>query len=171
MIKYEVGARFPHEKYLGRGEVIIAILNENLFDVLVCLYNVSVEEIKAFRKGRLEFSLYENSNIPFVIFDLGNGFSFDVSIDVSKLTEDQQDAWLNARANAVNLFLVDAGTGNLIAMRMIGIDMKIIDKIRDICEEQTEMEPGEVERKISNIISVIPTETMIHHRILKQEFK
>lgn len=171
MIKYEVGTRFPHEKYLGHGEITVAILNEQLFDVLVCLYNVSGEEIKAFRKGKLEVSLYENSHIPFVIFDLGNGFSFDVSIDVTKITEDQQDAWLNSQANTVNLYLVDAGTGNLLAMRLIGIDPRIIYKILDICEEQTEMEPAQVEAKISSILSVISTKDMIRNRILKQEFK
>ena len=38
MYKYEVGTKFPHEKYLGHGEITVAILNENLFDVLVCLH-------------------------------------------------------------------------------------------------------------------------------------
>lgn len=171
MIKYEVGTRFPHEKYLGHGEITVAILNENLFDVLVCFNGVTTEEVKAFRKGKLEVSLYEQSNIPFVVFDLGNGFSFDVSLNILLLTDEQQDAWLNAQANVINLYLVDAGTGNLLAMRMLGIDMRIIGKIRDICELQTEMEVKQVEAKISSIVSVIPTETIIRHRVFKQEFK
>jgi len=171
MYKYEVGTKFPHEKYLGHGEITVAILNENLFDVLVCLHNVSGDEIKAFRKGRLEVSLYVNSDIPFVVFDLGNGFSFDVNINILLLTDEQQDVWLNAETNAVNLFLVDAGTSNLMAMRMIGIDMRIINKIRDTCEAQTEMDTEQVEAKMSSILSIVSTKDMIRNRILKQEFK
>ena len=171
MYKYEVGTKFPHEKYLGHGEITVAILNENLFDVLVCLHSVSGDEIKAFRKGRLEVSLYVNSDIPFVVFDLGNGFSFDVNINILLLTDEQQDAWLNAQANAVNLFLVDAVTSNLLAMRMIGIDMRIINKIRDTCEAQTEMDTEQVEAKMSSILSIVSTKDMIRNRILKQEFK
>ena len=42
-------------------------------------------------------------------------------------------------------------------MRMIGIDMRIINKIRDTCEAQTEMDTEQVEAKMSSILSIVST--------------
>jgi len=171
MIKYEVGQRFPNEKYLDRGEITVALINEKFFDVIVCISGITSKEAKGFRKGSFEISLFEKHNIPFVIFDFGEGFSFDVSLDIHKLTDEQTDKWLNEQGNVLNMFLIDATTGNLAAMRMVGVSSSLEGSIRDICELQSEMRAEEVEQKLNGILSVVSTKEMIKQRKMKQIFK
>lgn len=118
-IKYEVGKRFPDERYLNQIETTAAIINTAFFDVFCSFHEPTTEEIRLFRKGKLDVYLYENSNIPFLIFDMG--FSFEVSIDVTKIPEEKQDDWLNSEANIITMFLVDTGTGIMQGIRTISI--------------------------------------------------
>ena len=170
MIEYRVGAPFPLVQYLGRGELTIAIMNQNFFDVLVCIVNPTKVERQAFRKGKLEVSLFEKDKIPFVIFSLENDFRFDVTIEINKIAQFTDD-WLNSNANVVNLFLVDAETRKLEAMRMIAFNRQIAETIRDICEQQTEVSPEIIATKIVTIQEIISSKDMIKNRIKKQLFK
>lgn len=169
MIKYEVGKQFPHEKYLNRGELTVSILNETFFDVLVCLHGITSDETKAFRKGKLTAGIFEYKSIPFIIFDLGDGFSFDVSIDITKISEEQQNMWLNSNSNTINMFLVDASNGELKAIRMISVNFA--DEIRDILEEQTGLPINEVQSRISMSLQLIDTNIMLNNLKKKMEFK
>jgi len=167
MIKYEVGQKFPHDQYLSRGELTVSILNEAFFDVFVSLNGISHDEKETWKKGKMTVSLYSDQNIPFIIFDFGNGFSFDVSIDIKKVLDDKVDDWLNSEANSINMYLVDADSGILVAMRMIGISFA--ENIRDICERQTYL--INTEEKINNILSTTTTAEMIKNASKKQHFK
>ncbi|KAA6348494.1 hypothetical protein EZS27_004094 [termite gut metagenome] len=138
MITYEVGKPFPLPKYLNRGESTVAILNESFFDLFVSLHGITSNENNAFRKGKLTIFLYENKSVPFIICDFGNNFSFDVSIDITKMNKDQQEKWLNSDVNLISLYLVDAATGILQAMRTITINFA--EDIKDICERQSEFD-------------------------------
>lgn len=46
--------------------------------------------------------------------------------------------WLNSDSNVINLYLVDCNTKILYGMRMIGIQPKVADELRDILERQDE---------------------------------
>ena len=166
MIKYEVGKRFPHEKYLGTGEVTVAVLNTAFFDVVCVLGGITSDERKDWRKGKLAIYLYEQSNIPFICFAFEN-WNFDVSINIGKISEDQVDEWLNSESNLINLFLVDATTGNIEAMRMISIPQKLAERIRDICEKQTENSNSETERILNATLAGISTQFMIKNAEIK----
>lgn len=167
MIKYEVGKKFPHDKYLGRGEITVAIVNEAFVDVLVCLSGITSEEKKTFRKGMLTVGFFEYKETPFVVFDLGSGFNFDVSIDITRLSVEQQNCWLNQDANVINMYLVNSETGNLEAMRMIGVNFQ--DEIRDTLERQTAL--TNVQAQINEAIQLIDTKTMLNNLTKKITFK
>lgn len=166
MIKYEVGTRFPHEKYLKHGEIILSMLNTSFFDVLCVLNGISPEEKKDWRKGKLSVYLYEQSNIPFICFAFEN-WNFDVNINIGKVDEDKIDDWLNGEANIINLFLVEATTGKLEAMRMISIPVTMAERIRDICENQSEYSSDKIDLMIQATLAGISTQFMIKNAEMK----
>lgn len=170
MIKYETGTRFPHEKYLNRGEITVAMLHENFFDVVCVLSNISDSERKDWRKGNLSVYLYGQDNIPFIAFAFDT-WSFDVNINIGKINGHNINTWLNSRANTINLFLVEATTGNLEAMRLISIPAKMAETIRDICEKQTEMDTDRVELLIQSTLSNLPTQYMMKNALMKYKIK
>jgi hypothetical protein len=166
MIKYEIGKRFPHEQYMGKGEITIAILNTAFFDVLCVLDDISAEECKDWRKGKLDVYLYEQSDIPFVCFAFEN-WNFDININIGKATDEQVEEWLNSEANVINLFLVDATIGTLEAMRMISIPRTMAERIRDICEEQSSRNFNETDALIQATLAGISTQFMINNAEMK----
>lgn len=171
MIVYEVGQRFPHEKYLNHGEITVSILNEVFFDVFVSMSGITEREKQSWKKGKLTVCLFKNADAPFVVFDFGDGFSFDVNFNINKVEEDKIDPWLNSEGNVVNMFLVDSATGILLAQRMIGLQHDMAESIRDICEKQAGFSIQEVEMNIARVLQVVSTEEMIKRSIKKQIFK
>lgn len=135
MQAYKVEERFPHDKYLNRGEITVTMLNESFFDILLCLNGTTTREVEAITKGDMKIYLFEAfPDIPFIILDFGNGFNLDVSLDVTKITGEQAQKWLTSEANVINIFLVEAQTGVLKGMRMISINFA--DEIRAILKRQ-----------------------------------
>lgn len=170
MIKYEVGKQFPHAKYLGKGEITVAMLNTAFFDVVCALGNISQSEKKDWKNGKLTVFLYENEDIPFIVFAFDN-WNFDVNININKVKADEMDCWLNSEANIINLFLVEATTGNLEAMRMISIPANMAERIRDICERQSGSNDRDVNNKMNSILELVTTQTMISKSIQKFKIK
>ena len=171
MIKYEIGERFPHEKYLNRGEIMAALPVGQFFDALCCISKPTSKEIATFKQGKLTVSLFERYNVPFIIFDFGGGFSFDVSLDATKVVKEAPD-WMTEPANAVNMFLVDANAGILKAMRTIGLPKMFCEKLRDIITKQlTRESETSVDSDIRAICRIFTTEDMINRAIDKCRFK
>jgi hypothetical protein len=169
MIHYAVNERFPHEQYLEHGEITAPIIRTTFFDVFVSFNDITEMERKVFRNGPLQVSLYVNSTVPFVVFDFGNNFSFDISINM-QLSSDPVE-WIESEGNALNMFLVDAKTGILKAMRALGIDMNLVNYLKQTCREQLELENGVIANRIPGIMSVMSTQDMKEHAIFKQSFK
>lgn len=170
MIKYETGKQFPHPKYLNRGEITVAMLNTAFFDVVCVLGNISQSEKKDWKKGKLTVFLYEHDDIPFIVFAFNN-WNFDINININKVQPEQIDNWLNSPANTINLFLVEATTGKLEAMRMISIPAGMAEKIRDICEKQSQSNDLEVNNKINSILELLTTQTMMSKATHKFKIK
>lgn len=149
-INYEVGKQFPDENYLHIGEATVAIFNNHFFDILISVYNPIAIEKKVFRKGSLEAGLFLSEGVPFIYLHFNHpsfdNFSFDVSLDITKLGEEQQTDWLNMNSNSINLFYVNAETGIIEAMRTIKITFS--EDIRDILEEQTLKTTDEINKII-----------------------
>lgn len=168
--KYGVGEVFPHEQYLNKGEVTVAMLNHAFFDVVCVLKNVTKQEVKEWRKGKLSVYLYENENIPYFCLDFGT-WSLDVNINMNKVKADYVDAWLNSESNLINLFLVEESNGILNAMRTITIPVEIEERIRDLCEVQTNFSVNEIDLRIQKTLSKYSTKQMINKADLSYKLK
>lgn len=169
MIQYRVGEKFPLKNYVDRGEITVAVVNDVLFDIVVSLGGITAEEKKAFRKGPVTLSLFRYKDVPFIVVDFGKGFSFNVSINVTKLTEEQQAQWFNEPGNIVNLFLINAHTGVLEAMRTFGINFA--EELKDICEVQSEHTPAYVQNIIEQALDLLETSMMAYNAVKKISFK
>ena len=166
---FEVGKLFPWDKYIGIGDQTLAVLNKAFFDVVVSFTGPTTEEIKAFRKGKLEVGLFPYKNVPFLYLDFGR-FSVDLTIDINKIrTEEEKDNWLNESAKVINLFFIDGDTGILKAQRLISINFS--DEIRDVLEEQTALTSEETDNIITEVTNRFTTAQIQRQATKKMVFK
>lgn len=169
-IKYKVGEKFPYSQYLEYGEITVSVFNDRFFDILSCLYDLSGKEIKIFQNGDFQFSLFTFEGVPFICINfIGTTLSFDLSLDITKFSEAQQEDWLNSNNNVINLFLVDVESGILKAIRTITV--KFSEDIRDILEEQSALASGKVRDIIKKANSQFTTEYMIRNANQKAIYK
>jgi hypothetical protein len=95
------------------------------------LKHIKKRDKELFMNGRLSAYLFEQKDIPFLVLDFGEGYSIDMSIDSSMFDEEFRREWLASEGNVITLFLVEASTGKLEAMRMIAVGFA--DEFREIC--------------------------------------
>jgi hypothetical protein len=103
--------------------------------------------------------LFERKDIPFLVLDFGEGFSIDMSIDASMFDEEFRGEWLASEGNVITLFLVEASTGVLEAMRMIGVGFA--DEFRQICSRHAGR--THIERQVRLIQTAFTTKEMMTH--------
>jgi hypothetical protein len=156
---YQVGKLFPIEKFCTGKEQNIGILTNRFFNVLMSMKHVSKKEKQLFSVGKLTAYLFEQKDIPFLVLDFGEGFSIDMSIDTSRFDEDFRKEWLTSDANAITLFLVEASTGVLEAIRIIAIGFA--DEFREICSRHAGR--YDIKRQVQLIQSAFTTKEMMEN--------
>ncbi|WP_165044924.1 hypothetical protein [Dysgonomonas sp. ZJ709] len=170
MLQLEVGKIFPIEKYRNIGEKTFAILNENFFDTLLSIGDPSKKEIQAFNRGKLTIHLFVIKHVAFIIFDIKGLFTFDFTIDINKIKDELAiDQWLNSPANSTSLYLVNADTGILLGLRVLGLPISFAEKIRDVCVVRLEKDEFEAIQK--EVHATISTDEMIKKSIMSFTFK
>lgn len=167
MDAYRVGELFPIEQYCTGREFYVALPTEGLFNVLMSLKKISRKERKLFKNGKITAYLFEKRNIPFLIIDFGEGFSFDISLDISKFDDETRRVWIESESNAIAIFLVEATTGILESIRVIGIGFA--SQLREICARQR----GEtrLEERVGLIHAAFTTRDMMRDAVAKTVFK
>ena len=167
MNAYKVGQLFPHEEYCTGREMNVAIPTEGFFHILMSLKKISRKEKKLFTAGTITASLFEQRDIPFLVIDFGEGFSIDISFDISKFDDETRRIWLASETNAIAIFLVEATTGILEGIRLIGVGFAF--QLREICARQ-KGQTG-IEQRVRLIHSAFTTKDMIRYAIAKTVFK
>jgi hypothetical protein len=99
MDAYRVGELFPIEQYCTGREFYVALPTEGLFNVLMSLKKISRTERNLFKNGKITAYLFEKKDIPFLILDFGEGFSFDISIDISRFDDETRRVWIKSESN------------------------------------------------------------------------
>ncbi|GEM63938.1 hypothetical protein SF1_19200 [Sphingobacterium faecium NBRC 15299] len=163
MIKYEVNKSFPFPHPGAGAEITLSDITPSLFDVKCYLNNPVIDEIRDWKKGALTYAIFEQDSCPFFIIEFEN-WSLDCSINILKIkTDSDREVWLNAEGNLVNLYLIDATTNILKAMRTISLQKDLCEKLRDICEVQTERYENaiECEKRITKIQNLRTTDEML----------
>jgi len=167
MDAYRVGELFPIEQYCTGRELYVALPTEGLFNVLMSLKKISRKERKLFKNGQITAYLFEKRDIPFLILDFGEGFSFDISFDISRFDDETRRVWIESESNAIAIFLVEASTGILESIRVIGIGFA--SQLREICARQRGQKG--FEERVGLIHAAFTTRDMIRNAVAKTVFK
>lgn len=163
MLKYEVNAQFPVPHPSLGMEVTLAEITTALIDVKCYLHTPVEEEIMDWKNGVLQYAIFEKDCCPFFIIAFKD-WNLDCSINILKIkSETDQKAWLNGEGNLVNLYLIDAATNILKAMRTISVQAEAAEKLRDICKAQIDRfkNAEDCDEKIIEIQNIRPTHQMI----------
>lgn len=136
--KFEVGQPFPLHNHASGIETNRIEFNEGFLDIVYYIKNGSTEDIKTFRKGGLSYGVFESQNVAFLLIKYqGVNWAYDCSINIYALKKESDiENWLNSEANAITMYLIDADTNILLGMRMIGVQPKFAEEIRNILDEQ-----------------------------------
>src|SRR5687767_2603111 len=126
---YKVGEPFPGKHPMPGADFTVAQLNQKFFDIKAYLRDIKPKEEQQWRRGKIKYGVYVNSDIPFFIIDFdNNSWNIDVNINNLKIQDAHQlDNWLNDDSNVINLFLINTESNILIAMRMISIRMELCE--------------------------------------------
>jgi len=145
----------------------IALPTEGFFNILMSLIKISPKEKELFTNGTITAFLFEQRDVPFLIIDFGEGFSFDISFDTSKFDDETRRIWMASETNAIAIFLVEATTGILEGIRLIGIGFA--PQLREICARQK----GQTgfEERVHLIHAAYTTKEMMQHAIAKTLFR
>lgn len=121
-MQYQVGQPFPSPKVLPGADYPLASFNEAFLDVLFYSSDANADK-KIWGADRLTLYFYEASSVQFIAakFEKLN-IDFDVSLNFLKTMEQPREAWLAGTGNLMTLFLIDANTNLLAAMRTVSVN-------------------------------------------------
>lgn len=97
------------------------------------------------------------------MLDFGEGFSIDLSFDASMFDKAFRENWLASDANVITLFLVEASTRVLEAMRMIAVGFA--DEFRAICARH--VGKNDIERQVRLIHTAFSTRERMEYAWLR----
>lgn len=163
---YEVGESFPFKNPHGNNDYVVAAVVGQSFDIICWADHLSSKEVQAWKRGMLRYGAFIREDIPFFLLYFPEiKWPIDVSINI--LAEKEHGCpfqdYLSGAGNAVNLFLVDAATNTLKAMRMIGLDNTVAADIRLACINQLRLyqSANELNMHLDAIVSTVTTQDMI----------
>jgi len=100
------------------------------------LSEITNQELQTWKTGKFKYGLFIRESIPFLLIDFGDGFNFDCSFNIYKVKQEYSSAWLESKANLVNLFLVDRNSYTTKAMRATGLQLAFMDELKAALTEQ-----------------------------------
>lgn len=161
--KLEVGKPAPIRVPSTEG-ISPAIVGASL-DVWGFLANLTSEEVKAWRKGKMAYSLFCQDDIPILIIDVRGLATFDLPVNFLLEPEDKRREFLESEpeANLVTFVLCDWPEGNVRAIRAVGLRPEIIQAIKEACFNQVSRyrSASEVANEIAGIQRRYSLEEMI----------
>lgn len=140
MQKYEVGSPFPIHNEAPGVDRCTARLAGATFDVLYYINGANSREVRTFKDTLLRLHVWIYEDIPFLAVSyLGENWTYDVTLTVA--THDKRDvaeAFIDGEGNATTLFLIDAKTNVIRAMRTLGLPDSATVAIKDAARAQLE---------------------------------
>jgi hypothetical protein len=165
-IELAVGVPFPIKNPHGGNDATVANITGQSFDIICWANNLRSKEVQAWKRGTLRYGVYVRGSIPFFLLYFPDlKWSLDVSINIlaEKEKERPYQDYLDGAGNAVHLFLVDAATNNIKAMRMIGIEHDLADNARTACRDQLTVYSSSdmLNQHLGHILDQVSTDRMI----------
>lgn len=173
MQEYRVGEPFPLKNPYGKSDYITAAIVGQSFDVICWADRPSSKEVHAWKRGMLRYGAFIRDDIPFFLLYFPDvKWSMDISINILAEKEHSRPfrEYLDGAGNMVNLFLVDASSNILKAMRMIGLDNTVVGDIRLSCINQLSryQTSDKINMHLAAIVSTISTQEMIKTTTMKE---
>jgi hypothetical protein len=131
-------------------------------DFMVYYSAPTQEEIKDIKKGPFKFGFYDEKNVILMLFRFGNQawmnspYSVHLSKNLTELKEPTEGI-----GYALNVYLIDADTGILKSMRLIGLNTKISKMLYKAIAEQKQQDYAGFETNLNNIYAKYPTKVLV----------
>lgn len=114
-----LGEKLPWPEYQKTGDYSTVVLNEDSFDVIISLCNLSEQEEYAIADEAFTVYITETEYAPFLVFKFGDVFKCDLTINLKKMNPDVVEYWFKSTSNNVTLYLLEGTTAEVRAVRMV----------------------------------------------------
>lgn len=163
MEKLEVGKLFKQGKTRYTEGVRFDITDGGC-NLYVFFSNPTGEEIENIKKGNFKTGFYTENNAIFMLFKFGNLAWMDApySVHLSKNLTNFQ-LFDGGQGLALNVYLIDATTGILKAIRLIGLKTRFSIQLIDAVEKQKNMSFEGYDININSIMTKYSTKDLVKY--------
>lgn len=163
MIKYEVGQVI--DKFIGHQEGVLFDVSDEGADLIVFFKNPTKEEEEQFESGhRFEIRFVEIYGVIMMTFKIGNlnwmdaPYSPHLSKNLTKFTLPNENQGLG-----LTLIFIDAVTGEIKSMRLMGLSINFTKKLFGLLMEQKmkDFNVAEYSNSLNKIYSIYPTNKIV----------
>ena len=167
-----IGKPFPWTEYAKKNEETIRpVLNMEGFDIVISLSNISEQEEEAFCHKDANLSVKNIVGIPFMVLNFDDVLKVDFTLNIMKMKAENRDIWLNLKDPnySIRIFLVEATTTNLIAMRICPFND--MNYIREICASQVSLKIEQIDSLIKMHQNIYDINTLVQKADKQYVFK
>jgi len=154
-IKYQEGIKFDFDQ---SGAMLFLFFNHPTED-----------EVKNTKKGSLELRLCSMSNVIIILTKLEGMQWMDAPYSVHLSQPFEFDEIGPDQGVGLSIFLIDAATGVLKAMRYVGLSNDFSNRLKEVINEQkiTDFDTRQYQQSINNIYSAYSTNEMLKYSIAR----
>lgn len=118
-----------------------AQLTDSFLTIVCCLNQPSGQEVSLWRTGPLRYGLYEAApGLPFILTDLGQGWLFDVTLNLRRPGTPEAEAaalaWPQLTGQRLVYVLLDATTNLVHGWRSFSAAPAFVQAVRAACARQ-----------------------------------
>lgn len=166
LVSYILGERFPDERFISSGDCIKPCMTDNSFDVILTLQDNTIEERKAIICDKFYVSIFVHKQIPHIIFDFKQ-FKFAIALNVQKITTVSAQNWIYNDESTVKIFLLEAGTGNLLNIRIL--DFPLMTELKYLLRLELPLSKDTIDMRIHEVEGIYSVQEMEDYSIFYDE--
>ena len=164
MYKYEVGQVI--ERFKGRQEGVLFDMADDGATLVILFNKPTQQEIQEIKQGKLQFGMFVKEGIIFILSKFGSMSWMDAPYHValSKNLTALQDID-EGKGYGCHIVLADTATGEIKAMRLVGLSTQYSKKLKANIESQKEQNFNELDyaRKLNKIFNTYSTKEMVNY--------
>lgn len=161
--KLELGKLF-NEGVTKYKEGIVFDIDDKGSNLIIRFNTPSNSEIKAIKQGKLKCGYYTEGEAIFMLFKFEGIQWMDApySVKLSKNSTKIQDI-NDGQGLALNIYLIDANTGVLKSMRLVGLPTAFSRKLKSVVERQRLMSFENYHQTINTVYMKYPTKKLVDY--------
>ncbi|EMO54760.1 hypothetical protein [Leptospira noguchii] len=149
-------------------EKILYTSENGAHNLIIFMSNPSLEEIESVRNGQHSFGLFVEENITFLLFKFEPKIKWSDAPFIPNANGEIPFFAENNQVPMLNILYVDSVTGILKTYRMIGLEEKFSNILRESISKQllNTINPNNLHQRINNIYKKYPrSEMMLNNAI------